>query len=70
MRNKALPGIKKLKKESPLKDHDPYKSHAHPHVPKPSKKVVEKKVTPPPKKGPTTYIPKKGGGQTALTEPN
>ena len=50
MRNKALPGIKKLMKESPLKDYDPYKSHAHPHVPPPEKK--KKKTTPPPPKPP------------------
>ena len=48
MRNKALPGIKKLMKESPLKDHDPYRSHPHPHVPKPPKKEKKKKTNQPP----------------------
>ena len=74
MRNQALPGIKKLMDESPLKDYDVSgkSTHPHPHVPPPEKK--KKKTTPPPpkppKKGPTTYIPKKGGGQIALIEPN
>jgi len=66
MRNQALPGIKKLMDESPLKDHDPYRSHPHPHVPKPPKKEEKKKNTTPPPKGPTTRI----GGGRKLTEPN
>ena len=49
MRNKALPGIKKLIDESPLKDHDPYRSHSHPHVPKPSSKKEKKETARPPK---------------------
>ena len=68
MRNKVLPGIKKLMDESPIKQRAV--DYVPPPVPKPPKKVVEKKVTPPPKKGPTTYVPKKGGGYTALTKPN
>ena len=74
MRNQALPGIKKLMGESPLKDRDPYRSHPHPHVPKPPKKEenkpTKKNTAPPPPKGPTTKIYKRGGGQIGLTEPN
>jgi len=64
MRNQALPGIKKLIDGSPIKQR--VADAPESNVPKPPKK----KVIPPPKKGPTTYIPKKGGGYTALTEPN
>ena len=66
MRNTPLKGI--LNAASPVKQR--VADAPKPKVSKPSKKVVKKNVTPPPKKGPTTYIPKKGGGQIALTEPN
>ena len=66
MRNSPLKGM--LNAASPIKQRAV--DYVPPPAPKPTKEEKEKKETPPPKKGPTTYIPKKGGGYTALTEPN
>ena len=70
MRNQALPGIKRLIDESPMKQRAV--DYVPPvNAPKPPKKKEEKKKNPtPPPKGPTTKIYKKGGGQIELTEPN
>jgi len=68
MRNQALPGIKKLIDESPMKQRAA--DYVPPPVPKPPKKEEKKKNTTPPPKGPTTKIYKRGGGQIELTEPN
>ena len=37
---------------------------------KPGEKVVEKKVTPPPRGGFTTYVPGKGGEEIAIKDPH
>ena len=50
MRNQALPGIKKLMDESPLKDYDisGKSTHPHPHVPPPKKGSETTPLKPPP----------------------
>ena len=72
MRNSPLKGI--LNAASPMKQKpeeiNPGDFYPPGKVPKPPKKEEVKKTAPPPPKGPTTYIPKKGGGLIALTEPN
>jgi len=55
MRNKVLPGIKKLMDESAFKHSAEKIAHAHPHVPKPKPPKKEEKKSPPPPKPPKTY---------------